>query len=427
MLEVEIALSALKEIFGFDAYTEAFCHRNGFKTLSSILSYYEPNQTFSLLNRIKPRIEADLNRIIMRYQISRDTNEVRLEKDIPLSKIAGEENMSVRSYNVCTKNKLESINDIIRHYQTRRTFLVFRHSGIKTEIELSRIAEKYIAFIGDESSIDNLRIPNTYPSIPLKSYSEQLASFTPFKLAITNKYFDSQVAKLSTRSKNAIQKIVDTNNSKVQAIGFLANYNNDFSNIRNVGINSVQELNSLRNNLAQFITKIEEFRDIDVKSGYLDFIITSAFHTIDNLKDTLQEIYIDNCLLLFRLLYLLVENNEIVEQKQIEIFKSIFYKSGTKDFDALAAIMGISKERVRQLSHQIREQFESKLEFVTSIDLSDIKSYELDVSKPINVVSFDFGEHVNRTEGVNFNGEFYSIVLKKMFSKSHVLLERASV
>lgn len=66
--------------------------------------------------------------------------------DLSLKEIFEREWMTVRAFNVCVNNGIESLSQLLKVYQHPDSFVQFRNCGTKTEKELIEICEKYSSF-----------------------------------------------------------------------------------------------------------------------------------------------------------------------------------------------------------------------------------------------------------------------------------------
>ena len=60
-----------------------------------------------------------------------------------LEEINRKESLSIRTYNICKYNNLNTLEDILKYYKTHRSFKGLRNCGTKTDEELKYICKKY--------------------------------------------------------------------------------------------------------------------------------------------------------------------------------------------------------------------------------------------------------------------------------------------
>jgi hypothetical protein len=63
--------------------------------------------------------------------------------DISIKDLAEIEDLSVRTINICYFTDLHSLNQILRFYETHKSFKNIRNCGAKSEKELIELCEKY--------------------------------------------------------------------------------------------------------------------------------------------------------------------------------------------------------------------------------------------------------------------------------------------
>ena len=114
--------------------------------------------------------------------------------------------ISVRSYNVCRYNKLNSISDLKIYYNKNKSFERLRNCGQKSNVELINICHKY-----KEDNVENREIEIKNEN-PLKSI---ISNLTRVQREVINSFIFVNTNNLSVRSKNAISLFLK-NNLKVK-------------------------------------------------------------------------------------------------------------------------------------------------------------------------------------------------------------------
>src|SRR5690554_6457244 len=118
-----------------------------------------------------------------------------------LEEIYKNEEISVRSYNVCRYNGLDTIGKLKEYYLKNHSFDNLRNCGRKSNEELIKICEKYEPLI--LSSTIEQNIPN-----PLE---EIVSNLTRIQREVINNFIIVNTNSLSVRSKNAISIYLKSN------------------------------------------------------------------------------------------------------------------------------------------------------------------------------------------------------------------------
>lgn len=425
-LEVNISLNQLEQLHCLSNQVVNLCLKYRLTTLDKILAYYDKYRKFSDLKGFGAKAERELIKVCERYS-SKTQTYIVFENDIGLDILAKIEDLSVRSYNVCRNNELDSLNKIILTFQKKKTFLHLRNCGLKTEVELSKLSQKYLSLYDELGGklilIEENKKENDL--IPLIDFSNIVKSFSPFKLSILQKHYAYLFSGLSARPKNVLLAIDEKNGSKLETILYICNDKIDFSSLRNIGVTAVKELDSLRLEMREFISKLISFEDISLQKEYAQLIINATFSaSLDKLKTTIEEVFANNKLNIFKLFGILLKTKMIVDGKLLELFEYRFARNSLPSlpFLELAAKFNLSAERIRQLFIRLDKEVTDKLEFLSNFKPLDIYTYELKDTNSVNIISNELVSKINEREEVAFNLTFCKLVFKRIFNKSHHIL-----
>lgn len=153
--------------------------------------------------------------------------------------------LSVRAYNVCKKNHLSSIPEMMEYYKKYGTFRNLPHCGQKSNKELIEFCEDIKTL--EEPLVEKTMICDT--SI-LKKLEES-------DVDAINRYIENETKVLSQRSTNAI---VDFLSNRMSLEGFCENIfgNPDFQvmKLHNIGKSSIDEITSYLDNIEGFIQSV---------------------------------------------------------------------------------------------------------------------------------------------------------------------------
>src|SRR5690606_24347998 len=150
-----------------------------------------------------------------------------------IDEIYKNEELSVRSYNVCRYNGLDSIDKLKEYYLTNHSFEKLRNCGRRSNEELIEICNKY------QTTTVNSSIEQTIED-PLE---EILANLTRIQREVINSFILVNTNSLAVRSKNAISHFLEHNFSvRNFAEKILLNKHFNIADIENVGKKSIPEL-----------------------------------------------------------------------------------------------------------------------------------------------------------------------------------------
>jgi hypothetical protein len=94
-----------------------------------------------------------------------------MDSDLSLKEIYHQEWMTVRAYNVCVNNDIETLSQLLNAYKQSGSFVQFRNCGTKTEKELIGICKKYL---NHDNINDDTKEPNENTSdLSLKEINER--------------------------------------------------------------------------------------------------------------------------------------------------------------------------------------------------------------------------------------------------------------
>ena len=174
------------------------------------------------------------------------------------------EDLSVRSYNICRFNGLDSIDKLKEYYLTNHSFEKLRNCGRRSNEELIEVCEKYLAssYFNEDVNIKKFQI------------DEIVKNLTRIQREVISNFIFVNTDSLSVRSKNAISQFLDGNFSvRNFAEKILLNKKFIVSTIENVGKKSIPELEIYISLIKDFILNVGEAKDekqlIALKNNFL--------------------------------------------------------------------------------------------------------------------------------------------------------------
>lgn len=308
------------------------------------------------------------------------------------------EGLSVRTYNVCRYSGLNTLNDILLFLEHNKTFKKIRNCGVKSEKELLNICGKY--------KINVEVLPSNYSkSLEIeRSYNVLLKNGTGFRVFL--KEVEDLYCDLSIKAKNTISSIIVSDtfdvNEFIRSSLFLPL---DFKDVRSCGTKTARELNWFR---LQVKSLIEERKD---KLFTPQAIILDELRRIlgfqNNNDENLLGLIERNELNVLYLIDRFVLDSSKFKTNDRAIFNLILKRNKNIDdnelYLQLSKSLGLTRERVRQLSVKFKNQTYKKFHFLSnffefSFDLMEkIKMDYWKISKFFTATEYQFS-HIENTE-----------------------------
>ncbi|UOE39158.1 helicase associated domain-containing protein [Chryseobacterium oryzae] len=317
-----------------------------------------------------------------------------------IDEIYRNDELSVRSYNVCKYNELNSVNDLHQYFLKHKSFNKLRNCGRRSNDEIIEIYKKYkySVEIVESNEIKPLKLENV------------IGELSRVQREVVNSFILVNVGALSVRSKNGIARYLDDNfkiNNWCSKI--FMNDNFILRNIENIGAKSIEELDFFINSIKDFIYEVSSLKDekqiLTLKNKYL---IQKTFSTSDIPSEILEADSI------FQLTDFLLINNLLFNYNQTKIVQMSFkfyLDSQMHSIENVALELDLSRERVRQIRKESVNELFQKLTFIKNFNDDLLKNYSLDVSEKIIRIKDDTVERVNLRSNTNFSKEFISCIL----------------
>lgn len=321
------------------------------------------------------------------------------------------EGISVRSYNLCKYNNLDTIEKLLDYYMANYTFENLRNCGRKSNEELIGISKKYRDYYTNKDL-------NKSKENPLEKV---LISLNRIQREVINSYITVNANNLSIRNRNAILKFLNDNLSvRNFAEKILLDKNLKVSKISNVGDKSVPELEIFISIIKDFILEISECKEekqlISIKNK---FLIQRTF-SISNIPSKILESES-----IFQLTEFLITNNAFFNENYTSIFKKatkIYQNNKEKTTEEIASENNLSRERVRQIRKECLSELFEKLSFIKNFNDDLFKNYGMDISSNLIEVKEDLVNQINKLNNTNFSKEFISYILAVYLSDDYFFI-----
>lgn len=321
------------------------------------------------------------------------------------------EEISVRSYNVCRYNGLDTIDKLKEYYLKNHSFENLRNCGRKSNEELIKICERY----------KPRNFNSTIEEKPPNPLEEIIFNLTRTQREVINNFIIVNKNSLSVRSKNAIT-IYLKNNFSVRnfAEKILLNKSFKTEKIENVGNKSIPELEVYISIVKDFIKDVYEAIDekqlITLKNN---FLIQQTFSITNIPTEVLQSESI------FQLTDFLLKNNALFnENHNLIILKTLKIYQNDREYtlDEIASENNLSRERIRQIRKIAINELHEKLSFIKNFNDDLFQKYNIDLSSNLIEVKGNLVSQINTLNKTNFSKEFISYILAVYLSDNFVII-----
>lgn len=157
--------------------------------------------------------------------------------------------ISMRAFNTCIENKIETTTELGEIYSANGTFKALRNCGDKTNVELISMCLKY----PNHKELADVKDLNTNKF----TIQDIIVLLDQDQKKLINEFIDENFYKLSSRSKNGLARHLK---GQRNLYGFSENiFSNQFvkiGQIKNIGNTSIPEIKTFINNLTDYIIKI---------------------------------------------------------------------------------------------------------------------------------------------------------------------------
>lgn len=330
-----------------------------------------------------------------------------------IDEIYRKEQISVRSYNVCKYNDLNSLKDLKKYYFKHKSFIKLHNCGRKSDEELIEICNKY-----QGEQFDN-REKESDKENYLKSVISEL---TRVQRDVINSFILANTNSLSIRSKNAIMLHL-SGNLKIKnfAKKMLLSEGFNVKNLKNIGAKCVPEIEN-------YISIIKDFFLIKViKSDNEKHLISLKNYFL--IQRTFSISKISNEILesesIFLLTDFLLNQNALFDKTRTGIIKNAFkFYENQKELtlDDIAEKVNLTRERVRQIRKLCVDELFNKLLFIKNFEDDLFQKYNIDINSKQIEINQELVDNINVTNLTSFSREFVSYILYVYLSDKFSLI-----
>jgi hypothetical protein len=338
--------------------------------------------------------------------------------NISLEQLLIIERLSQRTYNICEYNDLQDLQKILQYFHENKNFLKLRNCGMKSNLELNSLCNKYTSYFTSENLFNNnfTEERNAIQIIDKLSITQK---------ALLNNTISIKFSRLTVRSKGVLLNILD-NTLTITSVwdNIFSCPNFKIENLRNIGAKSVAEIRNLLNEVLELLQIISDYENEEELSRELfnSFFQKQFFIDTQTLADN-GVFYDHQGIPVFKTIHFLIEQNYIYTKEKKYIFNHLLgfrqnLKSQTLEYIGIG--LGMTRERVRQIRNKLVETFNDDFSFVSNFSNESLKKYKLDIEANILTAQHEITENIAKHETVNFNHFFinhiFSIILKNSYS-----------
>lgn len=339
-------------------------------------------------------------------------------KNYTITELQHLEGLSVRTVNVCERYGLTDLESILAYYSTHENFLNLKNAGRKTDLELTLLCRIY----GNDDNLDGRQIQAkekafAYP--PLEPLSK-------LQRTALNDATRQKFTTLSPRAQNCLTTLFkDELTFEVIYKEFIENKAFIEIDLQNSGAKTNKELLEYITKLLTFHTDILQFDEntLWLKSftGRLNWI----FKVTEEEFEPFKQAFLGKRFPLFKFINFLINNEKLFSKKRNSLifrYRTGYFKgTGIEPLDKLGEMLGLSRERVRQIAEKVIDKFDERLSALESQSslLKDITSYEWKYDADLIFTSNQYADKLNKSEAIDFEPALFTKIISFVIKDSH--------
>ncbi len=315
---------------------------------------------------------------------------------IPLIELKNRKEIGNRSYNALLHQGLYIVQDIVQHYNQYETFKNIKNIGELSNIELTKVVEKY---------------PLSEVNLPFVLNEGQ------------SKYFKSLVSFIYPLYRDSLSKLL--NFKSFEYLGVVKILTEKEELVRESGHEKIiMDFYLLKHFVFNFVNSLSKVSD---RWSFLLIYVQAGYQV---LKYDYQKLNLDRIYNPFKLIYETLFDEKFFNSREKLIIKNCFYfeekrfksnKYGSC-LQELSQIVGLSSERVRQIRGEVFYKF---LDFLKITDLFKeviAEKYQFDYISDILFVKRDKAKQITESEGTDLSHIFYDLILYSLVKDTHNLV-----
>lgn len=320
--------------------------------------------------------------------------------------------ISVRTYNVCRDNKLFTLSDLKNYFHANKSFKGLRNCGTKTNRDLIEICTK------NNVNTDHKKEDNNQKEKPFENTVSELSRV---QREVINSFIVVNTNSLSTRNRNVILSLLEENLKVKNFIEKILNKESlNFSNLKNVGSRSVDELNIYVSLIKEFLLDVSQTKDSKKLSRLKNIFFIQRTFEISNVPNEVLESES-----IFQIINFLLNQNAFFDNTQTAIVKKalkLFNNQNELTLDEIAEEVDLSRERVRQIRKYCLDNLFNNLLFISNFNDDLFQKYSIDVESSNIEINTDILDKINQSNKTNFSREFITYILSAYLNESFSLI-----
>jgi hypothetical protein len=337
--------------------------------------------------------------------------------------------ISTRAYNVCKKNNILALSDLLAFFIREGGFLKLRNAGRKTTEELEVICQRLL------SQATN----NPIETLPLEAKNQQLSwikeiapsNLSEAQIQLLNAYILQWHGALTIRTQNALNNFLKDKIDYFAFHYFFFEKQIQKDKIKNVGNKSFQEIEEFVDRVRRIAKEIRLQSDEPLKADLFATQFCEAFSLSREIIIPYLSAIRAKKFPLFHFLQELMVNHHLFDKKRTLIFRSRsgwFQSVEIVELDAIGEKIGLTGERIRQIAKKAEENFLETIAFFNAQKLMLLHftggCYGLDTSRDLLIVRKQLSDNINHIERTDFSPKFFALVFAALHSDTHMLFGR---
>lgn len=270
----------------------------------------------------------------------------------------------MRAYNVCRKNGFVRVTDLRRYYKEHGDFLDLSKVGRRTNDELTGVTKRFSDKIKDEN--ENEFIKKDFLGIVVKLSDEEME--------LVNHFIMDRKNQLKNRSRNALSQYLK-GDFRITTIanGLIMQPTSKIRNIPNIGSLSLNEIREFIADLKNYVYHVDANVDRHLITQKNTALFIRSYFSIKYIPPEILEPES-----VFKILNFLILNDYFLSKNDNWVFKlkyRIYTDSESFTNEEVAAKIGVTKERIRQINVRRIERIQANLDFVEKINDRSIASF----------------------------------------------------
>jgi len=240
--------------------------------------------------------------------------------------------------------------------------------------------------------------------------------------------FQYQFPRLSNRARNALSKLLDSNETVADMFKAIPSAGFDFTRLPNIGRPTGRELSCFYQVIVDFLTMIERLPEsssmLIAEENRQQLKV--KFDTADDLHSILEKKAIEiGHFPAFLAIQVLLGYKPLLDKYRATFFKYYLgyqYGVAAKTLLELAQEYDLTDERCRQLANDFVNKFEQDFAFVCYLKLGLENPYQLNMDADLIYIDDNVREQINEKEGTAFSNLFVTRVFALLLHATHSLV-----